>query len=108
MFPALDLLLLYFFFSSRRRHTRWTGDWSSDVCSSDLEMLRAPRFWGDRPGFDRIVFRNVPDPGARVEMIRSAQAQVAEGIPPESVDDLQRAPGISVVAKPALRTFGMG
>src|SRR6266581_5948903 len=24
-----------FFFSSRRRHTRWTGDWSSDVCSSD-------------------------------------------------------------------------
>src|SRR5690348_3574343 len=26
-----------FFFSSRRRHTRWTGDWSSDVCSSDLD-----------------------------------------------------------------------
>src|SRR6266487_6001104 len=26
----------WFFFSSRRRHTRWTGDWSSDVCSSDL------------------------------------------------------------------------
>src|SRR6266581_1716382 len=25
----------YYFFSSRRRHTRWTGDWSSDVCSSD-------------------------------------------------------------------------
>src|SRR5438876_86549 len=24
-----------FFFSSRRRHTSWTGDWSSDVCSSD-------------------------------------------------------------------------
>src|SRR5690348_17361864 len=30
-----------FFFSSRRRHTRWTGDWSSDVCSSDLRDLRA-------------------------------------------------------------------
>src|SRR5690348_17979963 len=29
-------MLLVFFFSSRRRHTRWTGDWSSDVCSSDL------------------------------------------------------------------------
>src|SRR4051794_41352799 len=27
----------FFFFSSRRRHTRWTGDWSSDVCSSDLK-----------------------------------------------------------------------
>src|SRR5690348_6589567 len=30
-----------FFFSSRRRHTRWTGDWSSDVCSSDLLALIA-------------------------------------------------------------------
>src|SRR2546426_12606479 len=32
-----------FFFSSRRRHTRLQGDWSSDVCSSDLfpfEQLR--------------------------------------------------------------------
>src|SRR5690348_10880293 len=28
--------MFVFFFSSRRRHTRWTGDWSSDVCSSDL------------------------------------------------------------------------
>src|SRR6267154_3314585 len=28
-----------FFFSSRRRHTRWTCDWSSDVCSSDLLAL---------------------------------------------------------------------
>src|SRR6266487_3935807 len=30
---------VFFFFSSRRRHTRWTGDWSSDVCSSDLAEM---------------------------------------------------------------------
>src|SRR2546426_4603167 len=28
--------MMFFFFSSRRRHTRLQGDWSSDVCSSDL------------------------------------------------------------------------
>src|SRR5215467_1065553 len=28
--------MIFFFFSSRRRHTRLQGDWSSDVCSSDL------------------------------------------------------------------------
>src|SRR5438094_8628080 len=32
-----------FFFSSRRRHTRSYGDWSSDVCSSDLEADGRPR-----------------------------------------------------------------
>src|SRR6266581_6034110 len=31
----------FFVFSSRRRHTRWTGDWSSDVCSSDLAAKEA-------------------------------------------------------------------
>src|SRR5437762_14390317 len=29
--------MCFFFFSSRRRHTRYIGDWSSDVCSSDLD-----------------------------------------------------------------------
>src|SRR6266850_1126474 len=29
-------MFIFFFFSSRRRHTRLQGDWSSDVCSSDL------------------------------------------------------------------------
>src|SRR5260370_9233896 len=37
---TLVLRILFFFFSSRRRHTRFKCDWSSDVCSSDLELLR--------------------------------------------------------------------
>src|SRR6266480_6698205 len=31
--------MFFFFFSSRRRHTRLTCDWSSDVCSSDLDLF---------------------------------------------------------------------
>src|SRR5256885_5873360 len=49
---------LFFFFSSRRRHTRLQGDWSSDVCSSDLRLLElavnreraADEAHGARPG----------------------------------------------------------
>src|SRR2546426_7800098 len=42
-----------FFFSSRRRHTRLQGDWSSDVCSSDLKELRR----GGRPLIEDPVVR---------------------------------------------------
>src|SRR5690606_26263452 len=35
-FDFLCLSFIFFFFSSRRRHTRFSRDWSSDVCSSDL------------------------------------------------------------------------
>src|SRR6266487_367606 len=41
VFAVLVHSRFLFFFSSRRRHTRWTGDWSSDVCSSDLEQIAA-------------------------------------------------------------------
>src|SRR5215813_296414 len=36
-------VVIRFFFSSRRRHTRCGRDWSSDVCSSDLDVLEARR-----------------------------------------------------------------
>src|SRR5256885_5888856 len=35
-FWRMRRVVFSFFFSSRRRHTRLQGDWSSDVCSSDL------------------------------------------------------------------------
>src|SRR5690606_40390152 len=35
----------FFFFSSRRRHTRFSRDWSSDVCSSDLTVKRSELVW---------------------------------------------------------------
>src|SRR3712207_4388336 len=35
---------MFFFFSSRRRHTRYWRDWSSDVCSSDLDDIFANLF----------------------------------------------------------------
>src|SRR5258706_10119096 len=39
---------LFFFFSSRRRHTRLVSDWSSDVCSSDMNRrgLKIPLLIG--------------------------------------------------------------
>src|SRR5438309_5143346 len=43
--------LSVFFFSSRRRHTRWNCDWSSDVCSSDLDG------GGEVSGFNKILRR---------------------------------------------------
>src|SRR5207249_6405514 len=50
-----------FFFSSRRRHTRSKRDWSSDVCSSDLQTIeQLARVWGsirNRDLFDRNPLR---------------------------------------------------
>src|SRR5256885_11974144 len=49
-----------FFFSSRRRHTRLQGDWSSDVCSSDLGGVGAAG-GGDHVARVLLMARRVAD-----------------------------------------------
>src|SRR5690606_40328301 len=74
--------VLLFFFSSRRRHTRFSRDWSSDVCSSDLgerfELVVGERRWRAcrRLGWERIpaVVRTLSDrEAAEMVMIENLQ-----------------------------------
>src|SRR5256885_18208 len=46
--------LSLFFFSSRRRHTRLQGDWSSDVCSSDLTAKMYGAFGSAREAYGAL------------------------------------------------------
>src|SRR5207248_3896351 len=61
------IFMFFFFFSSRRRHTRSYGDWSSDVCSSDLAVghscrLRRREWPTAAPTQTRSVFQYFADP----------------------------------------------
>src|SRR5690606_41123331 len=65
------------FFSSRRRHTRFSRDWSSDVCSSDLSGAAGTA--GARSGirqflqgdaqFPALFFRHAVDEQDAVQMV---------------------------------------
>src|SRR5690606_40243144 len=64
-------VFVVFFFSSRRRHTRFSRDWSSDVCSSDLaslspEAVSLAEEVHPPTGFAPVTFFVVPDQGAVV------------------------------------------
>src|SRR6266480_6122315 len=58
--------VFFFFFSSRRRHTRLTCDWSSDVCSSDLEEV----------GVERIRERSQVQTALLVELLEGAGLEI--------------------------------
>src|SRR5256885_8390264 len=87
----------FVFFSSRRRHTRLQGDWSSDVCSSDLSAERLDRItsWlkddsakGAIPGAVLMILRHgkvayfesmgVLDPETKAPMGRSEERRVGK------------------------------
>src|SRR6266446_8259546 len=79
-FKSKLILTNFFFFSSRRRHTRLQGDWSSDVCSSDLVSRvspthrRHPRNDLQARSFASVRFQPVgpvsPEPPPRVTLRR--------------------------------------
>src|SRR5205807_7320322 len=66
-----ELLKVFFFFSSRRRHTRLQGDWSSDVCSSDLVRKAAARLAGG----ERVEVE-IPPPAPEELVPRSEERRV--------------------------------
>src|SRR5256885_8496832 len=65
----------FFLFSSRRRHTRLQGDWSSDVCSSDLRLLLVAHHLV----VDGVSWRIL------LEDLRSAYASRLQGLEPARV-----------------------
>src|SRR5256886_13451334 len=76
-----------FFFSSRRRHTRFDCDWSSDVCSSDLDLLQPAAAQVDEVEVEvaRLgvpVIRREDDPlPVRMEIRREARARQVRHLP---------------------------
>src|SRR5690606_40927905 len=64
-----------FFFSSRRRHTRFSRDWSSDVCSSDLKGHRSLLALTCRRGPDRAR----PPPTTRPAAVPASTAHSTPG-----------------------------
>src|SRR5690606_39647800 len=71
---ALSLLL--FFFSSRRRHTRFSRDWSSDVCSSDLfvrAIIEVAR------GMGKLTVAEFVEDEATLQMLREMGVDMVQG-----------------------------
>src|SRR3989442_10102436 len=93
-------VLSVFFFSSRRRHTRCGRDWSSDVCSSDLQhapdldrlKLREPR--------GVLVRRVMPGEPADKGGVRANDVIIGiDGLRLETPRDLQRVVSSTPVGK---------
>src|SRR5690606_39522546 len=88
--PHASPFFFSFFFSSRRRHTSFSRDWSSDVCSSDLfcQGIQAASpvdsfvqpVPGDMPGYEDpvIMAGGTFIQGSSIELSRSEERRVGK------------------------------
>src|SRR3712207_1222286 len=89
------LMVCFFFFSSRRRHTRYWRDWSSDVCSSDLDDVRATL---TRDGHGGLPGRLVDDDDAGIGGEEGGQTVPDGGVVVDD-QDVQLAHALGVVCR---------
>jgi ABC-type transport system substrate-binding protein len=88
-------------------HPVGTGPYRLESFTPGVEvvMVRNEDYWGDRPALDRVVFRQVPEPGTRVAMLETGEAQIIAEVPPEEIERLSADPNIDIIEQTGLRTF---
>jgi peptide/nickel transport system substrate-binding protein len=88
-------------------HPVGTGPYRLESFTPGVEvvMVRNEEYWGDPPALDRVVFRQVPEPGARVAMLETGEAQIIAEVPPEEIERLAADPNINIIQQTGLRTF---
>lgn len=87
------------------QHPIGTGPFSFVEHRQDvhLELAAFPGYWGTPPQIERIVYRPIPDPSARMVAIQTGEVDVAASIPPDLVPALEAIPELTIQQVPGVR-----
>ncbi|MDW8172489.1 MAG: glutathione ABC transporter substrate-binding protein [Anaerolineae bacterium] len=73
--------------------------------AEQVVLTRNENYWGEKPALETLVFKVVPEAGARIVEIESGTVDVAVRIPPAEIPRLEANPDVDVVITPGLRTI---
>src|SRR6056297_368406 len=59
-------------------------------------------YWGERPYLDKIVFRSIPDNGARYMELQAGTIDMMDGINPEDVESIEENPDLNITLRPSM------
>lgn len=69
----------------------------------ELVLERNPNFWGEKPKWDSVRFRFLPDPSARTAALLAGDVDVIDGVPPEFVERIRADTNFAVHTGPSMR-----
>jgi len=73
--------------------------------AEQVVLTRNDAYWGEAPALETVIFKVVPEAGARIVEIQSGTVDVAVRVPPADIPQLEMDPNIDVVITPGLRTI---
>jgi peptide/nickel transport system substrate-binding protein len=73
-----------------------------------IVLTKNPNYWGEGPYLDRVVFRPVLEPGTRVMMLLTGEADIIHTVPPDDVPMVQADPLTEVIRGQSFTTQYLG
>lgn len=80
-------------------------DW---VSGSHTTLVRNDNYWGGKPAIKELVFKPVSEPGARVIMLETGEADVINSVFPEEMIRLEKNKNLAILKQPVLRGWFIG
>ncbi|MBU1229100.1 MAG: ABC transporter substrate-binding protein [Proteobacteria bacterium] len=73
-----------------------------------VTLVRNPHYWGGAPRLERLVFRTIPDAGARFLEFQTRRADAMTGIPHSDLPLLEKMPGVQILRVAGLNIAYLG
>jgi peptide/nickel transport system substrate-binding protein len=81
---------------------------SNLIIGDRVELVRFPDYWGTAPYVENLVFRVVPDAGARLIEVQVGTADVALSLNPADIPGAELSTDVNVMRRPGLSTAYIG
>ena len=72
---------------------------------SEIVFERNPYYWGPKPAWDRVIYRPISNPAARVAALLAGDVDLVEDPPTDDLARLQKDPKLNVVTKSSNRVI---
>ena len=70
--------------------------------AGEIILEANPDYWGDAPGLDQIIFRNVTDSSTQVQLLETGEADMAFAVDPDKLQQVLDNPGLQLLEGPSL------
>ncbi|MEC9489014.1 MAG: ABC transporter substrate-binding protein [Halanaerobium sp.] len=74
-------------------------EWVQD---DQITLVRNEKYWGDKPYLDKVVFRVIPDPTARVMELQTGKVDFIDGVTPDSIPVLENDEKLKILLRPSM------
>ncbi len=75
-----------------------------NVPGDHITLVANPNYWGEKPAFDKVVFRTIPEPSSRIAALLAGEVDFVSGLPPSEIPRIQTSANAEAGSVPSARS----